>query len=1015
MISRFAVNTTARICCMPCACSSAAKAPAAAAFLSFGTNCRHGGPVVGATLGLSSRQSSSFLRKLARIQDHQTSSQTTEKPTTKKPRATSDGRNRRSRPPGRRKRDRNRDGKGRNRSVASTSNFSTPSSVSPPPSRFRSSRLIEESAAVEAVDRFLHAQRRSKKNNRKWSSQNAPWKDTTLLLSAEQALEFFANRNNDDASHSRRKEANKDADVALQLFTALHYFHSLEEEANVLNNAMYSHVIDACSKSSDSDHVSYADVLFRQFVALYIDQLANGGGDRDEVPLCDVFRPEKEFRQQRRELLTRPGTILWVEKDRHHYPNVIRATAVMRGHARHKQPVEAESLLDLLILLSAKGHQGKFRPNERSYATVIDAYSRCSDGPNAQRILEMMKRRSFRTGVPLKASELPSDIKMINAANIVAYNATIAAWARTAKNRGSEANFRSKPSSEDIMRSREAAEKAEELLREMWSENTNRSLHLPDRKNPMPRNVILPDVVTYSSVISAYASSWDQPHGMNRARKLLSELEGCAALDFSEYGTSDLEEDGSKSTRGRGFQPSTTTYNSVLNAFAQAGDAGSAEDIFDSMQSFHRNSMESGGGPYQHVKPDSRTYNTLMNAYAIKGGAEAGAKALDVLNRMENSSGVKPNPITYSTAIKALARSASVDPSSQSDSNGDVLVGECAAYRALNLLKTFENRYILSKTDDEKANGNNLVIPYNSTITAFANAAQHSSSNASSLAEEAESILKRMKAVEGIKPDAISHNAAMLAWARTGGQPAALRAELILRSMKNPTTVSLSTVLNAWAQADSAPKAAALLSEMEKKARFATTPTRIVPNTVLYNNVLNAWCKSSEPDALENAEALLSRMESDPTCKRPDPVSYLTVLNALSKRYVPDRAQRAKAVLDKLLAKHSTELASNHRDGLNALNAYNYVLAACAHTPPDASDEDRTSAADILVDTFRQMNHQSQFGGPDQESYTLFLRGCSNLFEDGSEDRRLLIESTFRVCGQRGLVNEEIEMLANNG
>lgn len=951
------------------------------------------------------------------MQDHQTSSQTTTKKpatATKKPRATSDGRNsRRPRPPSHRKRDRNRNGKGRNRSAASTSNLSTPSDVSPPPSSFRSFRLIDESAAVKAVDLFLNAHRRHNKNSKNRSSQNAPWKDTTLLLSAEQALEFFANRNNNETSPSRRRETNKDADVALQLFEALHHFHSIEEEVNVLNNAMYSHVIDACAKSSDRDHVSYADILFRQFATLHIDQLANGGGDRDEVPLCDVPRAEGEPRQRRREPPTRPGTILWVEKDRHHFPNVIRATAVMRGYARHKQPVKAESLLNLLIHLSARGHQGKFRPNERSYATVIDAYSRCSDGPNAQRILEMMKRRSFRTGVPLEASELPSDMKMINAANIIAYNATIAAWARTAKNRGPEANFRSKPSSEDIIRSREAAEKAEDLLREMWSENTNRTLHLPDRKNPMPRNVILPDVVSYSSVISAYASSLDQPHGMNRARKLLSELEGCAALDFSEYGSTDSDEDSLKSTRGRGFQPSTTTYNSVLNAFAQAGDPTSAEEIFDSMQSFHTNSMESGGGPYQHVKPDSRTYNTLMNAYAIKGGPEAGAKALEVLSRIQNSSDVKPNPITYSTAIKALAKSASVDPSSQSDSNSDVLVGECAAYRALNLLKFFESRYILSQTDEEKAKGNNLVIPYNSTITAFANAAQHSSSNASSLAEEAESILKRMKAVEGIQPDAISHNAAMLAWARTGGQPAALRAELILRSMKNPTTVSLSTVLNAWAQADNAPKAANLLSEMEKKARFATAPTRIVPNTVLYNNVLNAWCKSSEPDALQNAEALLSRMESDPTCKRPDPVSYLTVLNALSKRHVPDRAHRAKSVLEKLLANHSTELASNHREGINALKAYNYVLAACAYTPPDASDEDRTSAADVLVDTFRQMNHRGQFEGPDQESYTLFLRGCCNLFEDGSEDRRLLIESTLRVCDQRGLVNEEIEMLAS--
>ena len=35
-----------------------------------------------------------------------------------------------------------------------------------------------------------------------------------------------------------------------------------------------------------------------------------------------------------------------------------------------------------------------FRPNGVSYATVIDAYSRIHDGPNAERALEMMKYRN---------------------------------------------------------------------------------------------------------------------------------------------------------------------------------------------------------------------------------------------------------------------------------------------------------------------------------------------------------------------------------------------------------------------------------------------------------------------------------------------------------------------------------------------------------------------------------------------------------------------------------------------
>ena len=71
----------------------------------------------------------------------------------------------------------------------------------------------------------------------------------------------------------------------------------------------------------------------------------------------------------------------------------------------------------------------------------------------------------------------------------------------------------------------------------------------------------------------------------------------------------------------------------------------------------------------------------------------------------------------------------------------------------------------------------------------------------------------------GIEPDAYSYNGVLLAWARSsGGLPAARHAETILRSMKEPTIVSWSTVVTAYAHADGAPRAEALLREMEENA-----------------------------------------------------------------------------------------------------------------------------------------------------------------------------------------------------
>ena len=93
-----------------------------------------------------------------------------------------------------------------------------------------------------------------------------------------------------------------------------------------------------------------------------------------------------------------PNGLCWNDKDRHHYPNMILITGVIRGYARSLRPIDAERLLNLMISLStsslapspssssSSSFSSMFRPNGVSYATVIDAYSRIHDGPNADEI-----------------------------------------------------------------------------------------------------------------------------------------------------------------------------------------------------------------------------------------------------------------------------------------------------------------------------------------------------------------------------------------------------------------------------------------------------------------------------------------------------------------------------------------------------------------------------------------------------------------------------------------------------
>lgn len=173
---------------------------------------------------------------------------------------------------------------------------------------------------------------------------------------------------------------------------------------------MYSHVIDALAKSPNLNHIVMADILLRQFILLYINRVGRHKGVTAAATTLMMHQANKTYYHQRFDQcpmlsLECPNGLCWNDKDRHHYPNMILITGVIRGYARSSHPIDAERLLNLMISLStsslapspsssSSSFSSMFRPNGVSYATVIDAYSRIHDGPNAERVLEMMKYRN---------------------------------------------------------------------------------------------------------------------------------------------------------------------------------------------------------------------------------------------------------------------------------------------------------------------------------------------------------------------------------------------------------------------------------------------------------------------------------------------------------------------------------------------------------------------------------------------------------------------------------------------
>merc|ERR550514_2450332 len=93
-----------------------------------------------------------------------------------------------------------------------------------------------------------------------------------------------------------------------------------------------------------------------------------------------------------------------------------------------------------------------------------------------------------------------------------------------------------------------------------------------------------------------------------------------------------------------GIEANTVCYNSVINAWARAGDVEKAEVWLTKL-------AESKG------KASANTYNILLNACARAGDVE---KAEAWLEKMRTVAGVEPDVISYTTVISLYAKSCAV-------------------------------------------------------------------------------------------------------------------------------------------------------------------------------------------------------------------------------------------------------------------------------------------------------------------------------------------------------------------
>lgn len=452
-----------------------------------------------------------------------------------------------------------------------------------------------------------------------------------------------------------------------------------------------------------------------------------------------------------------------------------------------------------------------------------------------------------------------------------------------------------------------------------------------------------PDAYSYSSVIDA----WAKIGNYERAIHLLRYMYELDMLDATSTYTNIIHS-------SRSVKPNTITYNSVINALCNSIQQGriSSTTVIESTPILAQSLLdEMKNHILQQTNvfcvPDTTTYNTVLKVWSNSLRKDCGYNSEELLNEMwsyhneyqkhlknqqafintNNTTSrllldVTPDQFSYSTTISAWARS-SIHNNDTSAKNAERLLEQMEEYRSKGFTHLAPTTYCV-----------------NAVLNAWSKIATNNKVNGA--ASRAETILKRMEQLyndgerDELRPNTISYNTVISAYARSGEVGSERRAERILRRMDRlsqerdeeengdqqqlysssckPDLISYNTVINAWSRSknpDGPNRAEAILSHMEKQ--YQNGLSLIQPDVVSYTSCIAAWARRKTditPDMPHRAQQILDKMDEaykgGNLSAKPTVLSYNTVCNAWAKSRDKDAARQVLAILNQMETMHTS-------------------------------------------------------------------------------------------------------------
>ena len=495
--------------------------------------------------------------------------------------------------------------------------------------------------------------------------------------------------------------------------------------------------------------------------------------------------------------------------------------------------------------------------------------------PNIETYVTILKALVLERYPPSMAEEVFDRMKkQCGNANVHAYNAVIATWARS--------------------RDKGGPRRAEELLAELWElYKTNETTQF------------LPNRATYMGVMTSWVWCGAGLEAAKRTEDLLEEME--SHRKTHQY-----------------LSPTTAFVNVVLNAWSKSQSQGATErceTILNRMVDLARNGRV-------ELEPDTVSFNTVIDCLARSGDHNAEWRAEALLGRMDelatSGSPSEPNTMSFNTVLAAWSKSRQRNAAQRAEdillhmerryeSQSTKIKPDTASYasvmhawsRSLHPQKHEKAGIILAKMQTAFEKGNEDARPdamvYNTMINVWA---KSHDTNSGKLAMD---ILVLMKE-QGLRPDVFTYTSLIDVYAKQGTIEAAEKARVILVEMEQeyqetgnrgikPNVRTYTSVINAIARTRRNPGVAkAILDRM--------VDANVQPDVVCYNAVINAFGWSDQEDKEHHARAILDQMlksyKNGIVDAKPDVITCNSILNACAFAFGTDRVKTMQVAIDTL-------------------------------------------------------------------------------------------------------------------